>query len=95
MCGGVRVALMVEADRLRGCSALWFALYSGHVSERKRSLPGGLDLHINEDVTDLWAVACRGDGTESGEDERSFRRNETAADRHCTNTGQKVPNGQA
>lgn len=89
-------ALMVEAVRLRGCSALWFALHSGHVSKRKRSLPGGLDLHTNEDVTALRVVAHRGDGTEarSGEGERSFGRNETEADRCCTNAGEKVPNGQ-
>lgn len=37
-----------------GCGALFgSALHSGHVSERKRSLPGGLDLHTNEDVRDL------------------------------------------
>lgn len=91
------VALMVEAVRLRGCSALWFALHSGYVSERKRSPPEGLDLRTNEDVTDLRAAARRGNETEprSGEGERSSRRNETAADRRWTHAGDKVPNGQA
>lgn len=91
------MALMVEAVRLRSCSALCFALPPLYVSERKKSPPGGFELHTNEDVTDLGAATRRGDGTEprSGEGERSFRRNETAADWLCTHAGEKVLNGQA
>lgn len=43
------------------------ALHFGHVSERKRSLPGGLDLHTNEDVRDLPEEA--GQRRRSGEGE--------------------------
>ena len=91
---------MVEAVRLRGSSALWFALHSGLVREResKSSHSGGLDLHTNEAVTDLRGCGAerRRDESKSGGGERSFRRNETpASHQRCTSAGETVPNGQA